>query len=207
MIEVPVFNSKGDQIETLSVDEQRLGGTVRTDLLKQALVRYHANRRQGTVKTKSRGQVTGSTRKLYKQKGTGNARAGSARTNIRRGGGMAFRKDPRDYSKRMPAKARRLARNSALLSKLQSQDAVIIDQLSLDSPKTKTIAQVFAALKIDRSCLLTLAQSDRNVYLSARNMPRTEVTTVGELNAWSICNKKKMLLTKDAAKQLFQAEE
>ena len=204
MIEVPVYNSEGQQIETLSVDEQRLGGHVRAPLLKQALVRYHANLRQGTVKTKSRSQVAGSTRKLFRQKGTGNARMGAVRTNLRRGGGMAFAKQNRDFSKRMPAKARRLARDSALLAKLQSQDALVIEQLSFSAPKTKTMAQIFAALKIDRSCLLTLAQPDQNVYLSARNLPKTQVCAVSDLNAWAICNKRKMLITKDAALQLFK---
>src|SRR2546423_8356977 len=120
MIEVPVFNQTGQQIDTLQVDEERLGGEVRTNLLKQALVMYHANQRQGTVRTQARGEVAGSTRKLFKQKGTGNARTGGIRNPIKVGGGHAKQKPPKDWRQAMPKNARRAARNSALLAKLQS---------------------------------------------------------------------------------------
>jgi large subunit ribosomal protein L4 len=137
MIDVAVYNREGKEIETLQVDEAVFGGSVRSPLLKQAIVMYHANKRVGTAATKSRGMVEGSTRKLYKQKGTGNARAGMIRTPVRVGGGHAFAKAARDFGKSMPQKQRRLACDSALLAKLQSGSLMVIDELSFDAPKTK----------------------------------------------------------------------
>src|ERR1700722_15116786 len=117
MIEVPVFDQEGQKVESLQVDEARRGGEVRPELLKQALVMYHANQRQGTVKTKGRGEVAGSTRKIFRQKGTGNPRMGSIRQPVRKGGGHAKQKWPKEWRQDLPKKARRLARNSAILSK------------------------------------------------------------------------------------------
>src|SRR3954452_14527102 len=139
MIEVPVFNQKGDKVDTLQIDEQKLGGEVRTNLLKQALVMYHANQRQGTVRTQARGEVAGSTRKMFKQKGTGNARTGGIRNPIKKGGGHAKQKRPKDWRQAMPQKARRLARNSALLMKFQANDVRVIDAINVEAPKTKTV--------------------------------------------------------------------
>ena len=156
MIEVPVYNQTGEKIDTLQVDEAKLGGEVRKNLLKQALVMYHANKRQGTAKTKGRGEVEGSTRKMFRQKGTGNARTGGIRNPIKKGGGHAKQKRPKDWRQAMPKKARRLARNSAILSKIQSNDIRVIDQIALDQPKTKLMVGVFKALGIDRSCLFAL---------------------------------------------------
>src|SRR5689334_8458952 len=119
MIEVPIYNSTGQQIDKLNVDEAKLGGEVNRPLLKQALVMYHANQRQGTVRTLARGEVEGSTRKIYRQKGTGNARQGTIRQPVRVGGGHAKQKRPKDWRQAMPKKARRLARNHAILSKIQ----------------------------------------------------------------------------------------
>src|SRR5437879_4535322 len=137
MIEIPIYNTGGKEIDKMQVDPARLGGTVRPHLLKQALVMYHANKRQGTVRTLARGEVAGSTRKMYKQKGTGNARTGGIRNPIKKGGGHAKQKHPKDWRQAMPQKARRLARNSALLLKFQANDVRVIDALSFDAPKTK----------------------------------------------------------------------
>ncbi|MHC5162143.1 MAG: 50S ribosomal protein L4, partial [Planctomycetota bacterium] len=124
---------------------------------------YHANKRVGTAATKSRGMVDGSTRKIYRQKGTGNARAGSIRTPVRVGGGRTFAKVARDFGKDMPKKQRRLACDSALLAKMQSGRVMIVDELSFDAPKTGEFARVLGNLKIDRSCLVTLPEQDVNV--------------------------------------------
>src|SRR5204862_7854549 len=129
MIEVPVFNQTGDKVSTIKVDEAKLGGEVRKELLKQALVMYHANLRQGSVRTLARGEVAGSTRKIFRQKGTGNARQGTIRQPVRKGGGHAKQKRPKDWRQALPKKARRAARDSALLSKLQSNDVRVIDQI------------------------------------------------------------------------------
>jgi large subunit ribosomal protein L4 len=198
MITVAVHNKDGKEIESLKIDEAVLGGYVRHALLKQAIVMYHANKRQGTATTKSRGMIEGSTRKIYKQKGTGNARAGNVRTNIRRGGGVAFAKDIRDFRQGMPKKQRKLATNSAILAKLQKGNVVIIDQLTFDRPRTKDFVAVLGNLKIDRSCLVAVNQTDENLYKSARNISRVSVINVSDLNAGDICNIQKMLFTKDA---------
>src|SRR5688572_33468922 len=146
MIEVPVYNLKGERLESMQVDEAKLGGEVRTNLLKQALVMYHANQRQGTVRTLARGEVAGSTRKMFHQKGTGNARTGGIRNPIKVGGGHAKQKRPKDWRQAMPKKARRAARDSALLSKFQSNDVRVIDAIKLDGVKTKPVAAMFKAL-------------------------------------------------------------
>ena len=198
MITVPVHNKEGKEVESLEVAEADFGGKVRADLLKQAIVMYHANKRVGTAATKSRGMVAGSTRKIYRQKGTGNARAGSIRTVIRRGGGVAFAKVKRDFSKDMPKKQRRLATRSAILAKLLSESVVVIDQLDFAQPKTKDFVQVLGNLKIDRSCLVAVPGRDDNLYKSARNIPKVGVMLVSDLNAGDICSKQKMLFTKEA---------
>lgn len=198
MIDIAVYNREGQEVERIQVNEELLGGQVRSALLKQAIVMYHANQRVGTAATKNRGRVEGSTRKIYRQKGTGNARMGTVRTPIRKGGGVAFAKLPRDFSQRMPKKQRRLARDSAILSKLQSGQVVVVDELNFTQPKTREFARILKNLKIDRSCLVAIPQQDVNLYKSARNVPKVDVMVISDLNAGDICSKKKMLFTKDA---------
>src|ERR1043165_3075335 len=122
MIEVPIYNQAGDKVETCNLDPEKLGGEVRTNLLKQALVMYHANQRQGTVRTQARGEVAGSTRKMFRQKGTGNARTGGIRNPIKKGGGHAKNKRPKEWRLAMPKKMRVLARGSAILLKNPSKE-------------------------------------------------------------------------------------
>lgn len=203
MIEVPVFNQTGQKVETFQVDEQKLGGEVRINLLKQAMVMYHANQRQGTVRTLARGEVAGSTRKMFRQKGTGNARTGGIRNPIKKGGGHAKQKRPKDWRQAMPKKAKRLARNSAILSKIQSQEIRVIDQIALEQPKTKMVAQMFKALGIDRSVLIALDGHDQLIERSARNIDRTTLTTVAQLNAWDILRNRTLLVTKAGLQQIL----
>jgi large subunit ribosomal protein L4 len=203
MIEVPIYNQSGEKIETLQVDEQKLGGEVRKALLKQALVMYHANQRQGSARTKRRGEVAGSTRKIFRQKGTGNARMGPVRNPIRKGGGHAKQKLPKDWRQDLPKKAKRLARNSAILSKLQSNDILVLDKIELGQPKTREMAAVYKALGIDRSCLFALPDRDENVERSARNLDRTTLTTVAQLNAWDIMRNRKLLTTRAGLEQIL----
>ena len=203
MIEVPVYNLKGERLESMQVDEAKLGGEVRTNLLKQALVMYHATQRQGTVRTQARGEVAGSTRKMFRQKGTGNARTGGIRNPIKKGGGHAKQKRPKDWRQALPKKARRLATQSAILSKLQSNDVRVVDQIGLEQPKTKLVAQMYKALGIDRSCLLALSGRDENLERSARNIDRTTLTTVSQLNAWDILRNRTLLLTKAGLEQIL----
>lgn len=207
MIDIAVYNKEGEEVESLQVDEIVFGGCVRYPLLKQAIVMYHANKRVGTAATKSRGMVKGSCRKLFRQKGTGNARVGNSRTGKRVGGGVTFAKVCRDFGKRMPKKQRRLARDSAILSKLQSGSVVVVDELGFDAPRTKDFFRVLGNLNIDRSCLVTVAERDENVYKSARNIPKISVLTVADLNAGDICNKQKMLITKEAFMTLISKDQ
>ena len=206
MIDIAVYNRDGKQVESIKVDETVFGGQVRHPLLKQAIVMYQANRRVGTAASKGRSQVEGSTHKLYRQKGTGNARMGASRTCIRRGGGVAFGKTARDFSQRMPKKQRRMARDSAVLAKLQSGNVVIVDELQFSAPKTRDFAQMLSNLNIHRSCLVTLPSRDENVYKSARNVPKINVMVVADLNAADICNRQKMLFTKEAFLSLYNRE-
>ena len=203
MIEVPIYNQKGDKVSTLQVDEAKLGGEVRKNLLKQALVMYHANQRQGTVRTLARGEVAGSTRKMFRQKGTGNARTGGIRNPIKVGGGHAKQKRPKDWRQAMPKKARQLATKSAILSKIQSSDVRVVDNIALDQPKTKLVAQMYKALGIDRSCLFALQGRDENIERCARNIDRTTLTTVSQLNAWDILRNRTLLMTKAGLEQLL----
>jgi large subunit ribosomal protein L4 len=206
MIDIAVYNRQGEEIESLKVDENIFGGVVRHALIKQAVVMYQANKRTGTAATKNKSLVEGSTRKLYKQKGTGNARMGQVRTPTRVGGGVTFAKALRDFSREMPKKQRRLACNSAILAKLQSGSVIIVDELNFTAPKTKTFAEVLKNLKIERSCLVAVKQRDENLYKSVRNVPKIGLMQVAELNAGDICNRQKMLFTKEAFLTLLNRE-
>ncbi|WP_428937113.1 50S ribosomal protein L4 [Fontivita pretiosa] len=203
MIEVPVYNQAGQQIETLQVDEAKLGGQVRKELLKQALVYYHAAKRQGTVRTLARGEVEGSTRKIYRQKGTGRARMGTIRQPVRVGGGHAKQKRPKDWRIGLPRQQRRLATKCAVLAKIMSKDLRIVDAIRLEQPKTRYVAQIFKALGIDRSCLLAINGRDEALERSARNIDRTTLTTVQQLNAWDILRNRTLLMTRDGFESLL----
>ena len=206
MLEVPVYNTSGDKIDSVEVDEKLFGSTVNAPLLKQAIVSYHANRRLGTVVTRSRGMVKGSTRKLFRQKGSGNARRGQIRTHVLRGGGVAFGKKNRDFRKKLPQKMRQAALNSALLAKMLGSDLMILDGLKVEAPKTSEMVAVLKNLNINRSCLLALAELDSNVYLSSRNIKDLAVTITSDLNAFDVATRQKMIVTSEAMKALMSRE-
>lgn len=204
MIEIPVYNQAGDKVSSMNIDEAKLGGPeINASLLKQAIVMYHANQRQGTVKTRGRGEVAGSTRKIFKQKGTGNARQGSIRQPVRVGGGHAKQKAPKDWRQDMPKKAKKLARDQALLSKLKSDDVRVLDSISFASPKTKPVVALFKKLGLDRTVLFALDGKDVAVEKSARNIDRTTLTTVSQLNAWEILKNRKLLITKAGLEKIL----
>src|SRR5438270_6372759 len=203
MIEIPVYNQAGQEVEKFQVDEAKLGGEVRKNLLKQAIQAYHANQRQGTVRTLARGEVEGSTRKIYRQKGTGNARMGTVRQPVRVGGGHAKQKRPKDWRQAMPRKQRQLATRSAILSKIQDKEIRVVDKIELAEPKTKLMAQVYKALGIERSCLLALEGRNEMLEKSARNIDRTTLTTVQQLNVWDILRNRTLLMTKAGLQQLL----
>jgi len=198
MLSVPTYNETGEQIGQEQIDEALLGGRLNHALLKQAIVMYHANRRQGSARQKSRGEVIGSTRKLFRQKGTGRARMGNVRTPVRRGGGCAFPRRPRDFRHDMPKKMRRLARLQAVLAKIQSEQAAILDGVTFDEPKTKRLAAMLRVLNADRGCILATNGVDQTLFKSGRNLQRTEIVDVAELNAFDILSRRRLLFTKDA---------
>lgn len=206
MLEVPVYDIQGKQVDTLEVDENDFGGYVNEDLLKQAVVAYHANKRQGSASTLTRGMVSGTTAKAFKQKGTGRARRGDMRTPVLRGGGSAFAKSPRDFRKKLPRKMRQKALQSALLAKMLGQDLMILRGLSITEPKTKALVGILKNLKINRKCLLALADRDSNVHLSSRNIADLMVRTAGELNAFDVATRQKMIVTSEAMAALCGKE-
>jgi large subunit ribosomal protein L4 len=206
MLEVPVYNTDGQQTDTLKIDDDVFGTEVNVDLLKQAVVAYHANQRQGSAKTKSRGETAYSTKKMYRQKGTGAARHGGRGAPILKGGGHTWAKRPRDFSKGMPKKMRRAALRTAILAKILGGDIKVVEGLSCDAAHTKTMAALMKNLEINRSCLLSIAERDSNIHLSSRNIADLTVRTAEELNAFDVATRQKMLVTREAMSQLCGEE-
>jgi len=190
MIQLPVLDKTGKKVDVLTIDPATLGGEVRPALLKQAYVITHGNQRQGSARTKSRGMVEGSTRKLFKQKGTGNARRGAVRTVIMKGGGVAFAKTRtrEDFRTQLTKKMRRLANRNALLAKLVDNEVKCVKDLAFAAPKTKDFTGVLKALGADRSTLVALDADNRNALLSARNVDGVTVCRVAQLNAFDMLN-------------------
>lgn len=199
MASVEVKNSSGGSAGTVELDPALLGSKVTPRLLRDAYVMYEKNLRQGTSKFKTKSEVAGSKKKLFRQKGTGNARAGQKRTPIRVGGGNAFGKAPKDWSYRMPKKALRVATRMALVSKLNGGDVIVIDQLQQSQPKTKELAQLLKRLAVDgKSCLLVVGDYDRTLWLSSRNIPRLTLTTSAWLNSYELLKHRVVVMTRDA---------
>jgi large subunit ribosomal protein L4 len=201
-MDVAVYNMKGSQVGTLTIDEQDLGGEINAALLKQAYVRYHANQRQGSARTKNRHEVEGSTRKIYKQKGTGNARHASRTANLFRGGGHTFakRRTREDYHLDMPRKMRRKANRNALLAKLLDNELRIIDRLEFSTPKTKEFQGFLEALKVDRSTLVALPVDGgqaKNARLSARNLEDVTLTRADQLNCFEMLNHRYLVIGRE----------
>ena len=167
---------------------------------------FLANQRQGTHKSKQRNEIAGSTRKLYKQKGTGGARAGSVKSPLFNGGGRVFGPQPRDYSFKLNKKLKVLARKSALSYKAKDSNVIVLEDFSFDSVKTKNYVQLVADLKAtDVKTLLVLGAANNNVYLSSRNLKRTKVITADQLNTYDVLNAGKLVLTTGAVKVLEEA--
>ena len=160
---------------------------------------YLANQRQGTHKAKERGEITGSTRKIKKQKGTGTARAGSIKSPVFRGGGRIFGPRPRNYSFKLNKNLKRLARKSALSIQAKDNNLVVIEDFSFDAPKTKNFTSVLKALDLDtKKSLFVLGESDNNVYLSSRNLKNSKVVNSSEINTYGILNANKVVITESS---------
>jgi large subunit ribosomal protein L4 len=197
-MEVPVLNQQGKEVGKISIDEASLGGCVNPALIKQAYVRYHANQRQGSARTKSRGMVEGSTRKIYKQKGTGRARMGAVRSNLRRGGGVTFAKTRthEDFRKDMPVKMRRKANRNALLAKLIDGEVKVIDTLAFKSPKTGEFLSMLEALGINRTCLVALNMNNTEAILSSRNIEHVDVCPSHEITVFNMLNHRFLVIAR-----------
>ena len=199
MVSLPVFNKSGTEVGKYEIDPDVIAPKISQQLLHDVVVMYQASARQGTHRTKDRSDGAGTTKKMYRQKGTGNARAGSRRAPQRRGGYHVFALRPRDYSYRLPRKAVQAATRMAIARKLHSKDIVVIDELAFKEPKTKEMAGILKALNLNgKSTLVATAGLDQNVYRSARNIDQVTVSPVGELNALAVLQPQKLLVTKAA---------
>lgn len=199
MASLPVYDTSGKKVGTYDIEPTDLAASINKQLLHDAVVMYQANRRQATHRTRSRAEVSGSTRKIYRQKGTGNARAGSRRSGIRRGGGHIFAKRPRDYSYRLPRKALRAATRMAIAGKIQNDQLVVLNELSMDQPRTKDMDAMLGALSLKGiSTLITTETHNANVYKSARNIQKLTVSSVADLNALSVIQPQRLVITRAA---------
>jgi len=199
MTTLPIHDQSGAEVGSYEIDLNELAPKISKQLMHDAVVMYRANQRLGTQRTKSRAEVAGSTKKMYRQKGTGNARAGSKRSGIRRGGGHIFAIRPRDYSYRLPRKAVRAATRMAIATKVQDGQLVIVDEIKVDAPKTKEMVGVLGALGLSGDTVLLATDGhDENIYKSARNIAGVSILPAQDLNALAVLTPAKMLVTKAA---------
>lgn len=210
MVTLPVYDRSGAEVGKIDIDPNAIAPTISKQLLHDAIVMYLSNLRQGSKRTKARGEVSGSTKKLYRQKGTGNARVGSRRAPNRRGGGHAMQIRPRSFYYRLPKKAIRAATRMAIASKLASGHVVVLDQLDMSAPKSKELATVLKALGLEgTTTLLATENHSTNIYLSGRNIAGLTVSPVSDLNALAVLRPRRVLLTKaavEAIKTKYAAE-
>jgi large subunit ribosomal protein L4 len=205
MAQLAVYDRKGAQVGTYDIEPTELAPRINKQLLHDAVVMYEANLRQGTHKSKTRAEVAGSTKKMYRQKGTGNARAGSRRSGIRRGGGHIFAKRPRDFGYRLPRKALQLATRMAVASKVKDNQIVVIDDLKLSAIKTRDMAEILKAVKCGgKSVLVATDKHDENIYKSSRNIAGVTVSPVSDLNALLVLKPSRLLFTKAALDHIKQ---
>ena len=199
MVSLTIYNASGAEVGTYDIDPDAIAPKISKQLLHDACVMYQANTRMGTHKTKSRAEVAGHKKKLFRQKGTGNARMGHKHTNVRTGGGHGHAIRPRDYSYKMPRKSLQVATRMAIASKIIDGEMVVIDELKFDAPATKQMAGVLKALKIDgKSALVATAGRCVNTYKSGRNIPGVSVSPVSDLNALTVIKPHRILITKEA---------
>ncbi|HYF48154.1 MAG TPA: 50S ribosomal protein L4 [Planctomycetota bacterium] len=205
-MDIPIFNEDGGQVGTVSIDEKKLlGEKVRTKLLHQAIIRYEANLRVGTHKTKSKAERHGSGIKPWKQKHTGRARAGMKRSPLWRGGGNAFPIRQRDYHKDMPVRMRREALKSAILSKILDKEIKVIDGLNYDKPKTKRFTTSLKKLGLaGTSCLVSVRNPADALVKSVRNIDRVRILPARNLNAYEVLKHKHLIINKDTLENLAE---
>lgn len=209
-MELSVYNIKGEDTgRKISLNETIYGLEPNDHAIYLDVKQYLANQRQGTHKSKVRNEITGSTRKLGKQKGGGGARRGDIKSPLLRGGARVFGPVPRDYSFKLNKKVKQLARKSALSYKAKESNILVVDNIVFEAPRTKDFITMTNNLKVaDKKSLIVLSEQNKNVYLSARNLKNAEVVTVSELNTYKILNAKSLVLTEGslaAIEQIFNA--
>ncbi|MDO8578483.1 MAG: 50S ribosomal protein L4 [Dehalococcoidales bacterium] len=200
-MQLPVHNHAGEVVDQIEVSDYVFGVPFNNALVHQAMVSQMANARQGTADSKTRGEVAGSTKKLFAQKHTGNARAGSIKSPLRRGGGVVFGPHPRDYRQNLPKKMRRLALRCLLSAKAKDGDLIAIEELNFAEPKTKEMAKILSALGVDSKAMVVTPQSEENVIKSTRNIPGIEIIPAGLLNVVALLNHKKLIITVEALRK------
>ena len=201
-MQLPLYNMAGEVKGQVDLDDSVFSVLFNEAVVHQALVRQQANQRQGTASTKTRGEVAGSTRKLFRQKHTGNARAGSIKSPLRRGGGVIFGPKPRDYRQSMPKAMRRLAIRCALSAKAFDDEIIILDELRFEAPKTREMAGMIKALGADGTVLIALDINGEAVIKSARNIPGIRSIQAKQLNVADILKFNKLLITEPALRQI-----
>ena len=202
MANVSVYNMEGKEVGTIDLNDAVFGVEVNEHLVHMAVLQQLADKRQGTQKAKTRSEVSGGGRKPWRQKGTGHARQGSIRAPQWKGGGVVFAPVPRDYSFKMNKKEKKAALKSALTDKAVNNNIVVVDELKFDEIKTKKFAEVMNNLKATRKALVVLADNDKNVVLSARNLAEANTTLTNTLNVYDIVNARTLVLTKDAVAKI-----
>ena len=205
MIAVPVFDMQGRSLSTMDVDEAALGGKVKVAVMRQAVQMYENNQHVCTKGHLSRGMVSGSTKKMYRQKHTGQARAGQRTVPQRRGGGLAFAPMTRDISWHMPQKARKTAARSALLSRLQDGVVSVVEAIALEAPKTKAIVALLESLEVAGRCLIVVDGDHVNVWKSGRNIAGVTVRRAADLNAYDLLESDRLVFTKAAFDRVMEA--
>ncbi|MDP2731332.1 MAG: 50S ribosomal protein L4 [Dehalococcoidales bacterium] len=200
-MQVPVYNTAGEVVDHIEVSEHVFAVPFNESVVHQAAVRQQANARQGTASSKTRGEVRGSTVKLFMQKHTGRARAGSIKSPLRRGGGIVFGPKPRSYRQAMPKKMRQLALRCALSAKLRDEELIVLEQLELEQPKTREMAGILTALGVTSSALVVTSEPEENVIKSARNLPGINITPASLLNTVDILSRKMLLMTVAAVRK------
>ena len=203
-MQVPVYKVTGEVSETIEISDRVFDVPFNEAVVHQAVVRQRANARQGTASTKTRGEVTASTRKLYRQKGTGYARAGSAKSPLRRGGGITFGPKPRSYRQAMPKKMRQLALRCVLSAKARDGELAVLESLTFEEPKSKQMARILELLNIDSTALVVTSEAKENVVKSARNLPGIETRPADLLNVVDILSKKTLLMEVAAVRRAEQ---
>ncbi|MAE10442.1 MAG: 50S ribosomal protein L4 [Dehalococcoidales bacterium] len=194
-MQISVHNLSGEVVDHIEVSERVFGEPFNESVVHQAMVRQRANARQGTASTKTRGEVKGTTKKLFRQKGTGGARGGSVTSPLRRGGGVVFGPKPRSYRQAMPKKMRQLALRCVLSGKVRDEEIIVLEQLDFEQPKTKEMAKILTALGVSSSALIVTAETEENVVKSARNLLKIKTTPANLLNVVDILNHRRLLMT------------